>query len=153
MISSLWDLTRNGFMMKKQHGKHHQIHKLKRKAFKIWSQTVRRDRQCEICGIKHGEPTKNGKPAILNAHHIVGRHNLALAWDLKNGISLCSYCHKFSKTGPHQGGIIFSEWFRVNHPEEYAYLLEHHMDNVDITLEHMLEVIKNLEEKSNGTKK
>jgi len=140
-------------MKHKIFGKKHQIQKLKRKAFKIWSQTVRKNGYCEICGIKHGELTKNGKPAMLNAHHIVGRSNPALAWDLKNGISLCSYCHKFSKTGPHQGGIIFAEWFRVHHPEEYTYLLEHHSNIVDITLEHMLEVIKRLEDESNAKQK
>lgn len=108
--------------------------KLKRKAFRLWSLKIRNIGKCELCGKKYGEINEKGKKIILQAHHIIGRENLNLAWDLNNGICLCSYCHKFSKIGPHKGSIIFSEWLRKNYPEKYEYLLKKWDEKINIDI-------------------
>jgi hypothetical protein len=118
--------------------------KLKKKAFKLWSEKVRAIGCCELCGIKNKEPTLKGKPAVLNAHHVIGRENHRLAWDIRNGISLCQWCHKWSKVGPHRGSIIFNEWYRLKYPENYDYLLKTHEEPFEITLENMQKVIEKL---------
>jgi hypothetical protein len=121
------------------------IFKLKKQAWKLWSEIVRNKGYCELCGIKYKELNKRGRPTILNAHHVVGRENHNLSWDIENGVSLCSWCHKFSSTGAHKGGIIFSEWFRQKYPERYEYLLKNYQNNVDLTTEYLENIIKNLE--------
>lgn len=120
--------------------------KLKKTAWKLWSKIVRKDSVCKLCGIKYGEIKVNGKPAVLNAHHVIGRENHALSWDLKNGISLCQNCHKYSKIGAHKGGIIFSEWFRITYPDVYDYLLKNYNTEVNITVEYIEEIIKKFKE-------
>lgn len=118
--------------------------KLRKKAFKLWSLRVREIGKCELCGKKYKEINEKGKPTILQAHHIIGRENKRLAWDLNNSICLCSYCHKWSRIGPHRGSIIFSDWFRVNYPEKYDYLLKNWNPEPEATLEYLQEAIKKL---------
>lgn len=120
------------------------IPKLKKKAYKIWSEIVRKRGFCELCGKKYKQIRENGKPVILNAHHIIGRENLKLSWNILNGISLCSYCHKFSKIGPHKGGIIFSDWYQKKYPNNYKYLLETYSQSIELTIEYMEKIIKDL---------
>ena len=117
--------------------------KLKRKAFKLWSEKVRLIGMCELCGVKYKEITPKGKPVILNAHHLLDRYSFPrLSWDIKNGICVCQYCHKFSKTGCHRGSIIFNEWYRLKYPENYQYLLKVYNEPVEITVEYMENIIK-----------
>jgi len=33
------------------------------------------------------------------AHHIIGKDDKGLRWDIKNGITLCYYCHRFKIHG------------------------------------------------------
>jgi hypothetical protein len=55
---------------------------------KLWSLIVRtRDNfVCKMCGTqtKHSE-----------AHHIIGKDNKAVRWDIDNGVTLCYYHHRF----------------------------------------------------------
>jgi len=118
----------------------------KRKALVEWSLAVReRDgHTCQVCGIKAGELTKNGKPVVLNAHHIISKECVFydfLKLDLNNGITLCQSCHKFSrKCSPHKQEFVFFVWFMQNKPKQYEYLKGKIINNysgnqsVDITL-------------------
>jgi len=64
---------------------------------KAWSRAILSKGKCEVCGsIEH-----------LNPHHIEGRRNFRLRWDLRNGVCLCSGCHVFRKESAHQS----PEWF------------------------------------------
>lgn len=121
-----------------------QLIKLKKKAFSLWSKRIREKNYCELCERKYKEPNPNGKPTILQAHHIIGRENKRLAWDLKNGICLCDYCHKWSRVGPHRGSIIFNEWYRMKYPENYKYLLSCWEEDFELTIENMEKIIKSL---------
>jgi hypothetical protein len=133
-------------MKKSSKPKKPNLAKLKRIAFKLWSEIVRKDGYCKYCEAKNGDLKQNGKPTILNAHHVIGRENYALCWDILNGVCLCQNCHKFSRHGAHRGGIIFSEWFRVTHPETYEYLLRNYNKEVNITVEYVQGIIDNFKE-------
>lgn len=121
--------------------------KLRKEAFKLWSEIVRKGGYCELCGVKYRDLKPNGKPVILNAHHIIGRENHALAFDIKNGCSLCQNCHKYSKTGAHKGGIVFSDWFMQKYPEKYQYLLQSYQKVVELNIEYMQNIIESLKKK------
>jgi hypothetical protein len=118
--------------------------KLRKKAFKLWSLRVRELGVCDLCGKKYKEINEKGKPTILQAHHIIGRENKRLAWDVKNGVCLCSYCHKWSRAGAHRGSIIFTDWFMKKHPDRYDYLIENCNVEVEPTIEYMQKQIENL---------
>jgi len=88
---------------------------LKKQCDIAWSKKVKElsHGRCEVCG----------SISTLNSHHIIGRVNYALRWDLKNGMTLCSSCHKFSKTSAHNDPVHFMEYFKKARPEDYQYLL------------------------------
>lgn len=121
------------------------LSKLKKKAYKLWSENVRKIGHCELCGKQYKEINEKGKPTILDAHHIIGRENHRLSWDLKNGISLCKYCHKWSYSGPHKGSIIFAEWYRLSHPDNHSYLLQVYKEEVNVDIPYVENIIKGLE--------
>lgn len=121
--------------------------KAKRKAYRVWSEAVRlvHNNTCELCGAVSGETKENGKPVILNAHHIVTRDNPVLRFDIRNGCCLCQYCHKYSRTGAHRGTIVFSEWLRGGRYDDYAYLLKRAGEAPGENLEGVLNAIAELE--------
>lgn len=80
---------------------------LKKKMDVLWSKLIRSKGACEVCG---GSPD--------NAHHIVGRINYALRWDLKNGICLCVGCHFKAHNNP----MWFMDWLWDRRPGDYLYL-------------------------------
>ena len=65
---------------------------------KAWGLTVREraNNLCEICSRPGNNP-----------HHIIGRRNHSLRWDLKNGICLCAGCHTFGTKSAHQNPLWF----------------------------------------------
>ena len=86
---------------------------LKAKCDKLWSEIIRSIGYCEMCGSNQN----------LQAHHIMGRINYSLRWDLRNGICLDASCHTFSRNSAHNSPLEFAEWFKANRPEDYEYLL------------------------------
>ncbi len=81
---------------------------LRNKLDKAWSRAILSKGKCEICGKKES----------LNAHHIVGRRNLALRWDLKNGVCLCAGCHTFKTLSAHQNPEFFHFWLEEHRWED-----------------------------------
>lgn len=122
------------------------LRKLVKKAFSLWSECGRimHKNQCELCGVHDKEIGKNGKPTVLNAHHIIIRQNKALRFDLRNLCLLCRNCHKYSSHGAHRGTIIFSEWFRNYRPDDYKYLLENENGPIVDDVESVQKVIDDL---------
>lgn len=67
----------------------------------LWSRVVRTPWACEYCG----------KTEFLNAHHIFGRNNKWLRWELANWCCLCSGCHTFSSVfSAHKTPTEFTYW-------------------------------------------
>ena len=99
----------------------------KRKDLVAWSLAVKeRDGFCcQVCKIKNKELTKNGKPAVLNAHHLLAKEGTYsfLMFDINNGICLCQSCHRFSReNSPHRQELVFFLWFMENKIEQLEYL-------------------------------
>lgn len=79
---------------------------------KLWSRLVRAGGVCEKCG-------KTSREVQLHPHHVYGRGNYRLRFDLRNGCCLCARCHMgWAESYP----IAFADWFRQQRPEDAAYL-------------------------------
>jgi len=89
---------------------------LKKKCDTIYSLIIRSKGCCEYCG------RRLDFKVFLNAHHVIGRVNYLLRWDLRNGCCLCVGCHKFNKNSAHENPLGFMEWFKSVRPEDYKYL-------------------------------
>ena len=81
---------------------------------KQWRDAIRsRDKCCQVCG----------GTSFLNAHHVIGRRNRNVRWDLDNGVLLCSGCHTFRVQSAHQDPLWFSEWFQDRYPNRYESIM------------------------------
>ena len=81
---------------------------LKKKADKLWSQIIRAKGKCEVCG----------ETRYLNPHHVIGKRNHAVRFDLRNGACLCSGCHTFRVKSAHNDPQWFMEWFQSRRPDD-----------------------------------
>lgn len=84
-----------------------------KKLDKKWSQIIRSKGKCEVCNADANNP-----------HHIIGRRNYTLRWDIRNGCLLCSGCHTFKTQSAHQDQIWFQDWLKENRKEDLEYLRE-----------------------------
>lgn len=115
------------------------ISKLRKKADKLWSEKVKalQGYKCAVTGTSREEE-------ILNSHHIEARTNLALRWDVINGICLSCGTHTFRKDSAHKSTIWFYEWLLKNRPKVIQYIRKHRQDEVKISAEYMEEIIRKL---------
>lgn len=93
---------------------------LRKKATDLFKNIGREDARCEVCETLPPEERINYK--FLNAHHIEGKANKTLRWDLRNRCWLCSYHHTLGKPCAHLNGLWFAEWMEKNRPEDKEYL-------------------------------
>ena len=96
--------------------------KLESKLDKIWRTVGKEHAHCEICATL--DPQDRVNYTQLHPHHIVGRQNKLLRWDIKNRIWLCSSHHVFGKDSVHNNPLWFTEWLKENRPKIYKYLQE-----------------------------
>lgn len=84
---------------------------------KLWSQAVkvRVNYQCEVSGLSKHQ-------CKLNSHHIVGKRNFTLRWDIRNGVCLSSKSHTLSRQSAHQDPEWFREWLLEKRKEDFEYL-------------------------------
>jgi len=78
----------------------------------LWSSIVkqRAGNKCEHCG-----KTRN-----LNSHHVFGRRNRSVRWEISNGCCLCPACHTFSSVfSAHQTPTAFTKWIIAQRGEEW----------------------------------
>jgi hypothetical protein len=108
---------------------------LRNKLDKAWSRAILKKGKCEVCS----------GTQFLNAHHIEGRKNLRLRWDLKNGCCLCSGCHMFRKNSAHQSPEFFHFWLEDNRWEDLQYIMCVRNEINKLTVEDMQELLKELE--------
>lgn len=110
--------------------------KIRRRLMRLWTERVHRDQDglCAVCEKRHGEvDPKTGKPTFMNAHHIEPRATCArLRYDPMNGILLCPSHHKFGRDSAHKGTVWFADWLQKNRPQQYAYILAHRNENVNV---------------------
>lgn len=88
--------------------------KLKNKCDKLWSEIIRSQGRCEVCGtLKANFP-----------HHVIGRRNFMLRWDIRNGCLLCANHHTAGKFSAHNDPVWFMDWFEHHRKDDYEYLLK-----------------------------
>lgn len=83
-------------------------------ADQLWSRAVRDDwgNRCAVCGSRNK----------VEAHHLVPRQHTSTRHDVQNGISLCSWCHKFDPhNAPHQHAAGWMAWLNKHHPRVAAW--------------------------------
>jgi len=87
----------------------------KLKADRLWSEIIRKRNGgfCEVCSKLGGIP-----------HHIVGRKNLVLRHDLRNGCNLCYQHHVGGNKSAHNDPLWFIVWFKYHRAEDYRYLMK-----------------------------
>ena len=90
--------------------------KLSKKLDEAWSLSVKKRAgyKCEVCGV--------GESGHLNSHHIVGRRNRMVRWDVRDGVCLCVKHHRFGIESAQEDPLWFREWLEENRWEDYAYL-------------------------------
>lgn len=78
----------------------------------LWAKAVklRANNRCEVV-MSDGKRCVNmggkGKGKGLNAHHIIGRSNFNVRWDVENGVALCVKHHVFSIWSAHKNPFWF----------------------------------------------
>lgn len=102
--------------------------KLTTKEKKVWKDVrelvlLRDNKTCQVCR------RTNIKPRALSVHHILPREFRDLIFDYKNLITLCSNCHQFSKYAAERNALFFSNWLKINKPNEYNFLMKYLDDN------------------------
>jgi len=108
--------------------------KIRRRLFRLWSLKIMEanGNVCAVTGEVRGEE-RNGKPIILDGHHLESRYSCkALRFDILGGIALNKSSHKFGRESAHKGPIWFAEWLRIHRPKQYAYVLEHRADEINL---------------------
>lgn len=93
----------------------------------------------------------NGKCIICdsiklpNAHHLINRHHYGTRWEYQGQVLLCSLHHKFSKImSAHGTPINFSEWLRINRPDQYQWVLDNINKELKMTYKEKAEELKSL---------
>lgn len=101
-----------------------------------WSLEVKRRAgyRCEVCGKRNN----------LNSHHIVGRRNRNLRWDLRNGVCLCVSHHKFGLQSFHEDPLWAREWLEENRWEDLQFIMCKRNEIVKWTIESMQSKLKEL---------
>lgn len=94
--------------------------KLEKTLDKLWGSVGRKKAGCEVCMTL--PPSERINYYQLHPHHVIGRNNKLLRWNLKNRLWLCPYHHTFGKESAHENPLWFAEWFKKNRPESYKYL-------------------------------
>ncbi len=112
--------------------------KLCKKLDEAWSLAVKKKAgyKCEVCGI--------GESGHLNSHHIVGRRNRMVRWDIRDGVCLCVKHHRFGIESAHEDPLWFREWLEDKRWEDYAYLYTIKNQIKKWTLEDMEEQLEEL---------
>jgi hypothetical protein len=119
------------------------IHK---RLLRLWSEAVRGRTgfACELCGIKRGEINKGGKPEKIDAHHFLSKEikDCPLKYDIRNGVSVDPFCHKFGIPSFHRDPVRTITWLQNNRPSDYEFIRDHADIRVDLDNRKVLEEIE-----------
>lgn len=104
----------------------------KKRLDKLWGRIIRAraNHKCEMCGKPGDQP-----------HHIVGRRNMRLRFDLRNGINLCYGCHTRRTNCVHEDPVGLENWMLDNKQCDWDYLSTVRMEIKKWTLEEYLELV------------
>ena len=117
--------------------------RLKNKLDACWRTVGKEDAVCEVCAAL--PPSERVAYTQLHPHHVVGRINQALRYDLKNRIWLCPSHHALGTKSAHNDPFWFIDWLKEHKPAQYKYIKKHQHDIKQWTIEE-LEKLGNLSE-------
>ena len=109
---------------------------LKKKCDTLYSLIIRSKGYCEVCG----------KTENLQTHHVIGRINYILRWDLRNGVCADPGCHMLNRNSAHNNPIFFINWFKSTRPDDYEYLLTKKNTVKTFNILDYQQILKNLKE-------
>ena len=115
-----------------------ELQKLRRKCLYLWIAEVKRkaNGKCEYCSTSEKR---------RNAHHIEGYTlNKDLRYDPRNGVHLCTTCHKFGRFSAHKSFVFMYLLMTGKRKRDLQYLIEKSHVSIPQTKELLLETIKNL---------
>ena len=119
------------------------ISKLKSKADKLWRTVGKSNSSCEVC---EKYPEQKVIYNQLHPHHVCGRRNEQLRWDIRNRCWLCPTHHTLGRISAHNTPRWFNEeFFKVIRPQDYEYIKEKELITEKITVEFVERCIKELE--------
>lgn len=122
------------------------IPKINRRLFNLWSLAVREraNHKCEFCGVSKGNINKNNKKIKIDAHHLLSRKikDCPLKFDIRNGVGVCSFCHKFGIPSFHRDPITTITWLKNNRLDRYEFVLQNNLFTVDMENRKILEEIE-----------
>jgi hypothetical protein len=98
---------------------------LKGKADILWSKIIRNKagNVCEWCGRTSGK---------MDAHHVKGKPNGTLRYELRNGVCLCFNCHRIKCHGTDPDlNQEYLNWIRKYKADDWDYLSG--LKNVEVT--------------------
>jgi hypothetical protein len=105
--------------------------RLENKLDALWRSVGKENARCEICEtLPYSDRINYTK---LDPHHIIGRNNKMLRWDLKNRLLVCTRHHTMGKPSEivqdNLGGWFLnwesdSDWMGTHRPEDKEYLRE-----------------------------
>jgi len=116
---------------------------LKRKADKLWRSVGKEKAVCEIC--KH-YPELKVNYTQLQAHHIIGRRNMTLRWDLRNRSWLCPVHHTFGVKSAHSDPQWFIDYLKEYRLDDFEYLESVKNTITKVTDDYLIEKINYLNE-------
>lgn len=88
------------------------------KADKVWSQLVRINGECMVCGASASE-------FQLQAHHLIPREILHYRHIVENGVALCVRHHKFGMLlSAHKNPVAFLLWLKENRSAQWDWLVK-----------------------------
>lgn len=114
---------------------------------RLWSKAVKviRGGKCEYCGA-----TSNNTQ--IDAHHIYGRRNYGVRFEVDNGVVLCANHHEFStEFSAHQTPLEFTEWIKTKRSKDLIDTLKCKANKICRAFEIDRELIRDsLKEITNG---
>ena len=131
------------------------IPKINRRLFKLWSEAVREraNATCEYCGVKKGDISEKGATIKIDAHHLMNRNitNCPLKFDIRNGIAVCSKCHKFSPDNSfHLNPVVTIRWMEKNNKDRIDFVENNYKVRVNLQNRDILAKIQCHLEKKEG---
>jgi len=119
---------------------------IRRRLLREWSEAVRSrvDFTCELCGKKKANLNEKGVHEKIDAHHFLAKEikDCPLKFDIRNGVAVCPFCHKFGIPSFHRDPVRTITWLIQNRPDDYAFIRDHADIRIDLENRQVLEEIE-----------
>lgn len=118
----------------------------------LWRLIDSETKVCQVCITL--PPEKQVNHNKTDNHHIVGRGNKLLRWDLRNRIKLCTTHHTLGNpcAEKNQGGWFYNrysdnDWMGQHRPEDKKYLMEREFQTKKWSIFELRELKQKMKEK------